>query len=94
VILNLDEAVEEAPRKLYVAYKKAQNFVCVEFHKKKITLYLKLDPGQFKPMPKNSRDVSNIGHYGTGNFEYEIMANQDLSEAKELIKKAFEEVGG
>ena len=30
--------------KLYLAYKKAQNFVCIEIYSKQILLYLKLKP--------------------------------------------------
>ena len=41
-ILSIDEAVEEVPKKYYIAYKVSQNFVCMEIHKNKILLYLRL----------------------------------------------------
>ena len=44
--------------------------------------------------PPNGRDVSNIGHYGTGNFELTITKKEDLSDAKSWIKKSFVEIGG
>lgn len=92
--MDIDESVEESPKKFYVAYKVAQNFVCVETSNHKITLFLKLNPKDFKPLPENSRDVTDIGHYGTGNFEYTIKASADMKKAKELIQLAFERVGG
>ncbi|MBK9038026.1 MAG: hypothetical protein IPL83_02505 [Bdellovibrionales bacterium] len=93
-ILSIDAAIEEAPKKFYVAYKTAQNFTCLQTGKNKVTLFLKLNPKDFSPMPENARDVSEIGHYGTGNFEYIIRSETDLEEAKKFIRQAFDEVGG
>ncbi len=93
-ILSIDPAIEEAPKKFYVAYKVAQNFACLQTGKNKVTLFLKLKPKDFLPLPENARDVSNIGHYGTGNFEYIIRSDSDLEEAKKFIRQAFDEVGG
>lgn len=47
-ILNLDKSVEEVPKKYYIAYKISQNFVCIEIHKNKILLYLKIKTGTIK----------------------------------------------
>lgn len=92
--MSLDDSVEENPKKFYVAYKTAQNFLCLQTGKNKITLFLKLDPKTFKTLPENARDVSRIGHYGTGNFELVIDSEDQLEQAKILIKQAFDEVGG
>lgn len=32
-ILNIDESIEESPKKYYIAYKITQNFVCIEIKK-------------------------------------------------------------
>jgi len=93
-ILDLDESVEESPKKFYVAYKLAKNFVCMEVHHKKITLFLKLDPAEISPFPVNARDVSNIGHYGTGDLEFMIHSRNDVDLAKQFIKASYEAVGG
>ncbi len=92
--MSLDESVEENPKKFYIAYKTAQNFLCLQTGKTKITLFLKLDPTAFKSLPKNARDVSDIGHYGTGNFELIIDSEDQIEQAKAFIKQAFDEVGG
>lgn len=93
-ILNLSDAVEENPKKFYVAYKVSQNFACMEVRKNKVTFFLKLNPKEIRPLPKNCRDVSNIGHYGTGDFEVSVKSHTDLEGAKPLIKQAFEKIGG
>lgn len=93
-ILNLDESVEESPKKLYVAYKVTQNFVCMEVHKFKVVLFLKLDASDTNPLPQNGRDVRNIGHYGTGDFELTIQTADEVKVARAYIEKALERVGG
>lgn len=93
-IMNLDSAMEEVPKKFYVAYKISQNIVCMEIKKHKIILYLKLNPKDFANLPSIGRDVSDIGHYGTGDFEITVAAAQDLEIAKEFINTAYQKVGG
>ena len=94
-IMGLDESVEEAPKKLYIAYKIAKNFVCVECFKKKIGLYLKFTQEYIKECEKKGigRDMTRIGHFGTGNFEFVINGREDLEMAKELIRVSFECIG-
>lgn len=92
--VDLSEEVEEAPKKLYIAYKIAKNFMCVECQKKRIRLYLKLTSSDLEKWKDIGRDVTNIGHFGTGNFEFDIIEEKDLEVAKELIKISFENVGG
>ena len=93
-IMNLDESVGEAPKKYYIAYKLTQNFVCMEIKKSKVLLYLKLDPGQVGELPRNARDVREIGHYGTGDLEVTVTSADDVDSAQALVRLAFERVGG
>ena len=90
---DLDSAVEEVPKKCYIAYKISQNFVCMEIHKAKVLLYVKLDPKTLDS-PKNARDVTNIGHYGTGNLELSVKNQSDLEIVKPLLEQAYQKVGG
>lgn len=93
-IMSLDEAVEESPKKFYVAYKVAQNFACMEVKQKKVVLFLKLNPPEVIPFPPNARDVRTIGHGGTGDLELTIQSKDELEPAHKLIQAAFERVGG
>lgn len=91
-ITSLDEAVEESPKKFYIAYKVTQNFVCMEVKKNKVILYLKLDASEVKSLPKNARDVREIGHYGTGDFELSIRTQEEAEVARDYIRSSFERV--
>jgi predicted transport protein len=92
-ILSIDETVEEAPKKFYIAYKVSQNFVCIEVKKNKLILFLKINPKDIE-IPKNGRDVRNIGHYGTGDLELTVSNMEEMEKSKDLIKKSFENIGG
>lgn len=94
-ITKLDASIEEIPKKFYVAYRISQNIACMELRRKrKILLYLKLNPKQIKHKPTFFRNVTAIGHYGTGDVELSITSEKDFEEAKELIQMAYENVGG
>jgi predicted transport protein len=93
-ITGLDNSIEEAPKKKYVAYKTSQNFACLQATKNKIVIYLKLDADQLKTIPKQGRDVKDIGHFGTGDFELTIKSIDDFDETKYLINEAYKNIGG
>jgi predicted transport protein len=92
-ILGLDPAIEEAPKKLYVAYRTTQNIVCMEVQKQKILFFLKLDPGKHPGPPHISRDMREIGHFGTGDLEVTVKTPEDFELLKPFIQKAYEHVG-
>ena len=93
-IVTIDSSIEETPKKNYIAYKTSQNFACLQTYKKKLTLFLKLDANEVNPLPKQGRDVSEIGHFGTGNFELIIKDLADFEETKLLINEAYKNIGG
>ena len=93
-VLQLDTAIEEAPRKQYVAYKISQNIVCMELRRDKLLLYLKLDPTSIEPFPELARDVREVGHCSTGDLELSISSAEDFEVAKQYIELAYQNVGG
>ena len=93
-IVSLDSSIEETPKKYYIAYKTTQNFVCIETQKKKIVLFLKLNPDEIEKLPKQVRDVRKIGHFGTGDLELTIKNITDFEETKELINLSLKNIGG
>jgi predicted transport protein len=92
-IIGIAETVEEMPKKFYITYKVSQNFVCIATTKSKIVLFLKINPKEIK-IPNKGRDVSNIGHYGTGDLELTINNVEEMEKSKEYIKNAYENIGG
>jgi predicted transport protein len=91
---GLDSLIEVAPKKFYISYRTSQNIVSMELQQKKILLFLKLDPKKVSGPKGISRDVSNLGHYGTGDLEIAISTAEDFEEAKRFIDMAYRNLGG
>lgn len=89
-ITSLGDDVQKKELKLYLAFKRIKNFATVVLQKNKILLYLHLNPSTVSSLPSVARDVTNIGHWGTGNLEVTISSSQDLDQAKSLILMAYE----
>lgn len=91
-IFALSDDVQESILKYYIAYKRIKNFACVELRTQNniLLVYVKVDPETIELEPGFTRDVRNIGHYGTGDLEIQIKNDTDLEKAKELIVKSFE----
>jgi predicted transport protein len=92
-VTSLDPTIEERAKKLYVAYRTTQNIVCMEMQNKKVLLYLKLSPRDVTEQTGFIRDVTEIGHFGTGDIEVTITSLEDLEKARPLIQMAYEKLG-
>jgi predicted transport protein len=88
-ILNQGDDVTEKTTKLYVAYKRTKNFATVAANKSDLILYLHLDPNAIE-LKEGIRDVTKIGHWGTGDLEVRIRKPVDITSAIPLIQKAYE----
>lgn len=93
-VTGLDSAIEEVPKKFYIAYKSSQNIVCMEAKSKNIKLFVKLKPVEVTEPPQSFRDVSKIGHYGTGESEFTVSTIEEFEEIKKYIELAYNKVGG
>lgn len=89
----LGDDIQTKQLKDYIAFRRLKNFACVEVRSQteSILVYVKLDPKTVGLEPEFTRDVENIGHYGTGDLEIRIRTDADLERAKPLIAKSYEE---
>jgi predicted transport protein len=85
----LGDDVQEKRLNLYIAFKRLKNFVCIEIRKDKLMLYLKLDPDTVSLEAGFSRNVRNIGHWGTGDLELTIRSEMDFEKAKPLLVRSY-----
>lgn len=90
-IESLGDDVVANQLKLYLAYKKIQNMVCIEVYSKQIILYLKLNPDSVELEDGFVRDMRNVGHYGTGDLQVTIKTVRDFEKAKPFIERAYNE---
>lgn len=90
-IESLGDDIAPNQLKLYLAYKKVQNVVCIEIYNKQIILFLKLNPETVELESGFTRDMRSIGHYGTGDLQVVIKNVADFEKAKPLLERAYNE---
>ncbi len=88
-ILALGEDVQERQLKLYSAFRRIKNFACVVALPKRLLVMLRLNPKLVTLEENFSRDVSEIGHWGTGDLELTLRTLEDLEKAKPLIERCY-----
>ena len=91
-LMALGDDVQETTLLYYIAFKRIKNFVCIEFRTTdgRILLFVKVEPTTVTLEPGFTRDVSNVGHFGTGNLEITLSKPEDLEKAKPLIKQSYD----
>lgn len=92
-VMALGDDVQETTLRFYIAFKRIKNFACVEFRPTtgKILLFVKVDPAGVQLEPGFTRDVSKVGHFGTGDLEITLTKSEDLERAMPLIKRSYDD---
>jgi hypothetical protein len=87
-ILKIGE-VDVIPRKLYICFSRRTNFVDVEIRNKDVKIYINLKIGELDD-PKNiTKDLSNQGHWGNGDYEIRLYPDTDLDYVMFLINQSY-----
>jgi predicted transport protein len=91
-LTSLGDDVTMKERMFYIAYRRLKNFCCIEIHapSKELLVFVKVDPSTVELKPGFSRDVRDLGHFGTGDLELRLRTKADLEAAKPLIIKSYE----
>jgi predicted transport protein len=91
-VLALGDDVSKKVTNNYYAYRRLKNFACVEVHPqtKKLLIYVKTPLDRVAIEHGFTRDVTNIGHFGTGNLEITVGTVDDFERAKPLIDISYE----
>ena len=90
-IESLGDDIAPNQLKLYLAYKKVQNMVCIEIYHKQVILFVKLNPETVELENGFTRDMRSVGHYGTGDLQVTIKNAADFEKAKPLLERAYNE---
>lgn len=91
-LVTLGDDVSVKTLKFYFAYKRLKNFACVEVRP---TIPCLLVFAKAPVTPENihdgfTRDVTGVGHFGTGHLEITLKNMDDLERAKPLLQQSYE----
>jgi predicted transport protein len=89
-ILNLTDGIELKPQKFYIAFKKGKNVTDIAILKKSLKLFINVKAGLLDDPKKLAQDVSNIGHWGNGDYQIQVEDDKDLEYIMSLVKQAIQ----
>jgi len=88
-VLGLGENIKVRPRKMYIGFVASTNFVDVHPQKSQLKLWLNLSRGELDDPKNAARDVSDVGHWGNGDYEVAIKSVDDFYYLMTLIKQSY-----
>lgn len=88
-VLNLADDIQVIVNKQYIAFKKGINILCVAIQKKQIRMWIGVKAGLLDDAKGLAKDVSNVGHWGTGDYEVAVTNDKDLEYIMSLVKQAI-----
>ncbi|GAA2624341.1 DUF5655 domain-containing protein [Streptomyces spororaveus] len=91
LVRGLGDDVSSVDRKQYRAYRRLRNFACVSHaHQQEVVVTLRLSPKDIDLVPGFIRDVSTVGHHGTGDLEVRLRTERDLRRAEPMLRMSYE----
>jgi predicted transport protein len=89
-ILSIGSDVTLKPMAKYIAFLRRTNFVDITVLKQSLLLTLNLKKGNLNDPKKIARDVSNVGHWGNGDYEIKLENSSDLGYVLTLIRQSYD----
>jgi predicted transport protein len=90
-ILSIATDIEMRPKAKYIAFVRKNNFVEISFFKSSLKLYLNINNNQLIDPKGITRDVSKVGHWGTGNYEVIMKDSDNIGYVISLIRQAYDQ---
>ncbi len=88
-VLILADNIEIRPRRFYISFATNKNFIDIHLQQTQLKLWLNLKKSELDDSKNIARDVSNIGHWGNGDYEIILKPGDDLDYLMTLIKQSY-----
>ncbi len=87
-LLTISNDIEIKPTKQYIGFLSKTNFVDIHIQKKSLKIWFNIRYGELDDPKKLTRDVSNIGHWGNGDYELLISDDENINYIINLAKQS------
>jgi predicted transport protein len=87
--LNADGDILEKASKIYVSYKHGKNFCEVAFLANSMKIWLDIPFSDIDDPNKLCRDVSKVGHHGTGHTETKLSNISEIENIMYLVEQSY-----
>jgi predicted transport protein len=88
-VLALGDNIEVRPRKLYIGFVAGSNFVDIHPQRNLLKLWINLPKGELNDPRGMARDVSEVGHWGNGDYQVFVGSSENLDYLMVLIKQSY-----
>jgi len=89
-ILGMNPQIREKVKKHYIAYEMNSNFTEFVIQSSAIKVYLDIPISELRDPAHIAEDCSKVGHWATGNSRFKIHSTDEITQAVELIRQAYE----
>lgn len=76
-------------KKLYIAFKGSNNITDVVIQNKQLKIFVNLKSNELDDPKGIARDITNVGHWGNGDYEILLNRNSDFEYIMSLIKQSW-----
>ncbi len=89
-ITNLADGIVVIPKKQFIAFnREKKNYCGITILKNSLKIFINLKAGEMDDPKQIAKDVSNIGHWGNGDYQIQVENDKDLEYIMSLVKQAI-----
>lgn len=89
LVLAISPELSVKPMKWYIAFRAKTNITDVVILKKSLKIFINLPKGKLEDPKKLARDVSEVGHWGNGDYQIQISTDDELEYIISLVRQAY-----
>jgi predicted transport protein len=89
LVLAISSDIIIKPMKQYITFRTKTNVTDVVVLKKSLKVFINLQKPKLDDPKKLARDVSNIGHWGNGDYQIQISSEDQLEYLISLIRQSY-----
>lgn len=89
MILSIADDISIKPTKKYIAFVRKTNFCDIAIQKNQLKMWLNATIGKIDDSNKITRDVSNIGHHGNGDYEITVCDDNNIEYIISLVRQVY-----
>lgn len=89
LVLAISPEFSVKPMKQYIAFRAKTNITDVVVLKKSLKIFINLPKGKLEDPKKLARDVSEVGHWGNGDYQIQMSTDDELEYIISLVRQSY-----
>lgn len=89
LVLSISPEIFVKPMKKYIALRAKTNITDVVILKKSLKIFINLSKGKLDDPKKLARDISEVGHWGNGDYQIQVSSDDELEYIISLVRQSY-----